>query len=303
VSIGVIAAVALVAAVAVAQVASAVAGRTASGPLPRTASGPLPHAASGPLPKAASRPPAHAAAAIQVRVTTTPKRGSPTVGFVIRFRSPVATGVLRNVRREFVLSLAGPTRPAGCVTEGSLELPAARAHASVKVTLRPRRFGGDRWCPGTFRGQIHEIQSPVCPPREICPALVVLVGTVGTFSFHVTPPGGDVTAPRFAGLTRATACTPGAQRPGQKTPALLAWTAARDNRTARSRLVYDIYMSATPGGEDFLSPSWTTTPGVTGFRTPGLAAHTTAYFVVRARDRAGNEDGNTVERALTDPCL
>ncbi len=171
------------------------------------------------------------------------------------------------------------------------------------MTLRPRRFGGARWCPGAFHGQIHEIEAPACPPREICPALVVLLGTVGTFSFHVTPPGGDVTAPRFAGLTRASACTPGAQRPGEKTPALLTWTAARDNRTPRSRLVYDVYMSSTPGGEDFLSPTWTTKPGVSSFRTPGLPAHGAAYFVVRARDRAGNEDGNTVERALTDPCL
>ena len=252
---------------------------------------------------AASGPLTHAATSTHVPVTTTPKRASPTAGFVIRFRAPVATGVLRNVRREFVLSLSGPTRAAGCVTEGSLELPAARAHANVKVTLRPRRFGGVRWCPGTFHGQIHEIESPVCPPREVCPALVVLVGPIGTFSFHVTPPGGDAAAPRFAGLTRATACTPGPQRPREKTPALLTWPAARDNRTPRSRLVYDIYMSTTAGAENFLSPTWTTKPGVTSFRTPGLPSHGAAHFVVRARDRAGNEDGNTVERALTDPCL
>ena len=279
-SIGVIMAVALVAVAAMAQAAAAAAAQAAAA-------------------RAASGRPAHAAAVTQVRVTTTPKRGSPTAEFAVRFRSPVATGVLQNVRREFVLSLSEPTRAAGCVADGSLELPAARAHANVTVTLRPRRFGGARWCPGTLRGQIREIQSPVCPPREICPALVVLIGTVGTFSFHVTPPGGDVAAPRFAGLTRVTACTPGARRPGQKTPARLAWTAAHDNRTPRSRLVYDIYMSATPGGEDFLSPTGTTKPGVTSFRTPCLAARTTAYFVVRARDRAGNEDGNMVERALT----
>jgi hypothetical protein len=259
--------------------------------------------AFGPAAIGASGPAAPALTSTHVRVTTTPKRGSTTTAFVIRFRAPVATGVLQNVRREFDLNLSGPTSPAGCVTEGSLELPPAQAQGNVKATLRPRRFGGARWCPGAFRGQIHEIQAPVCPAREICPALVVLLGTVGTFSFQVTPPGGDVTAPRFAGLTRATACTPGAQRPGEKTPALLTWNSARDNRTLRSRLVYDVYMSSTPGGEDFLSPTWTTKPGVSRFRTPGLPAHGAAYFVVRARDQAGNEDGNTVERALTDPCL
>ena len=294
-SIGVLAAIALA--------ASVVAGLGPSGPAAHAASGPAAHAASGPAAHVASGPAARATTSTHVRVTTTPKRGSLTTRFVIRFRAPVATGVVQNVRREFVLSLSGPTRPAGCVTEGSLELPAARAHANVKVTLRPRRFGGVRWCPGAFRGQIHEIQSPVCPQREICPALVLLIGTVGTFSFHVTPPGGDATAPGFAGLARATACTPGAQRPGDKTPAFLTWTAARDNRTPRSRLVYDVYMSTTPGGEDFLSPTWTTKPGVSSFQTPGLPSHGAAYFVVRARDQAGNEDGNIIERPLTDPCL
>ena len=286
-SIGVLAAIALA--------ASVVAGLGPSGLTAHAASRPAAHAATGPA--------AIATTSIYVRVTTRPKRGSPTTGFVIRFRAPVATGVLQNVRREFVLSLSGPTRPAGCVTEGSLELPAARAHANVKVTLRPRRFGGVRWCPGAFRGQIREIQSPVCPQREICPALVVLIGTVGTFSFHVMPPGGDVTAPAFAGLASATACTPGAQRPGEKTPALLTWTAARDNRTPRSRLVYDVFTSTTPGGENFLSPRWTTKPGVSSFKTPGLPSQGAAYFVVRARDQAGNEDGNMIERPLSDPCL
>ena len=50
-------------------------------------------------------------------------------------------------------------------------------------------------------------------------------------------------------------------------------------------------------------PSWTTPPGATSFRTPGLASHGTFFFVVRARDLAGNEDRNTVERRGLDPCV
>jgi hypothetical protein len=243
------------------------------------------------------------AASIRARVTVKPGRGSLNTSFVVRFRAPLATGSLRKVRREYVLSLSGPTRVAGCVTEGSLELRPSRAHANVKVTLRPRRFGGKRWCPGTFHGHVQVIEAPKCPPRELCPALVVLLGDVGKFTFRVAAPGGDATPPRFAGLVRATACTPGAQRPGERTPALLSWSAGADNRTPASQLVYDVFMATTPGAENFLSPTWTSAPGATTFRTPGLPSHGTAYFVVRARDRAGNEDANTVERRLIDPCL
>src|SRR5205085_7190173 len=45
-----------------------------------------------------------AAASIRARITPTPKRGTPQTGFVIRFRAPVATGLLRNVRRQYELS-------------------------------------------------------------------------------------------------------------------------------------------------------------------------------------------------------
>ncbi len=243
------------------------------------------------------------AASIRARITVKPRTGSPTTSFVARFRAPVTTGSLRNVRREYVLSLSGRPGVAGCVTEGSLELPPSRAHAGITVTLRPNRFGGTRWCPGTMHAQITAIETPKCPPRQPCPALVLLMGTVGKFTFRATPPGGDAVPPRFAGLVRATACSPGPQPLGEKTPALLSWAAGTDNRTPASRLVYDVFMSPTPGAENFLRPTWTSRPGATSFRTPGLSSHGTAYFVVRARDRAGNEDANTVERRLIDPCL
>jgi hypothetical protein len=73
--------------------------------------------------------------------------------------------------------------------------------------------------------------------------------------------------------------------------------------TPSSKIVYDIFISTTPGGEDFAHRTWTTQPGAITFRTPGLPSHGTFYFVVRARDQAGNEDGNRVERVGLDPCL
>jgi hypothetical protein len=101
----------------------------------------------------------------------------------------------------------------------------------------------------------------------------------------------------------AFACTPGPQRPGETTPFTLTWTAATDNLTPSSQIVYDVFMATTAGSEDYSRPTWVTAPGVTQFKTPGLVSHGTFYFVVRARDQAGNEDQNRVEQRGVDPCL
>ncbi len=113
----------------------------------------------------------------------------------------------------------------------------------------------------------------------------------------------DTTPPKFGGLQQAYACTPGPQRPGQTTPFNLSWEAATDDFTPPSQIVYDVYLANTSGGEDFSDPTWVTPPGVFGYRTAGLPSHGTFYFVVRARDMAGNEDANTVELRGIDPCL
>jgi hypothetical protein len=113
----------------------------------------------------------------------------------------------------------------------------------------------------------------------------------------------DITPPKFAGLQSAFACTPGPQSPGETTPFNLSWEAATDDVTPSSLIVYDVYLATTSGGEDFSQPTWVTPPGVTGFQTPGLPSHGSFYFVIRARDQAGNEDANTVEVHGSDPCL
>lgn len=121
-----------------------------------------------------------------------------------------------------------------------------------------------------------------------------------SFSFMVfsgaQPPSGGGTPPSFEGLQSAVACSP----PVPRSPFELTWKAATDMVTPSSQIVYDIYLSHTRGGEDFSHPTWTTAPGVTSFETPPLSEP--AYFVVRARDQAGNEDQNTVERVGEDPC-
>ncbi len=171
----------------------------------------------------------------------------------------------------------------------------------VSVTLDPHALGG-RWCAGTYAGRVEQLQTPVCPHGKVCPLYVVLT-PLARFTLHVdgAPAGGA--APSFAGLVSALACTPGPQRPGETTPFTLRWQPASDPAAPSSELVYDIYEATRAGGESFASPTWTTAPGATAFRTPGLASHGTFYFVVRARDPAGNEDANTVEVRGVDPCL
>ena len=197
----------------------------------------------------------------------------------------------------------GATGAAGrsCASAASISVPSTRKGQRVRVTLIARS-PAHAWCLGTFRGRVVELSSSVCPPRELCPAFAVLVRTVGRFTFRVTRPHADSTPPTFAGLERAVACTPGPQRPGETTPFTLSWATAHDNVTATGQIVYDVYVSSSSGAENFAHPNWTTSPGATTFKTPGLTSHGAFCFVVRARDKAGNEDRNRVERRGVDLC-
>ena len=107
-------------------------------------------------------------------------------------------------------------------------------------------------------------------------------------------------APAFAGLKAATTCIPGPI--GERMSRYrLVWPAAKDAVTPQSRLRYDIYRATAPGREDFRTPSYTVR-GSTLFMTPPLSSAETHYFVVRARDAAGNRDRNRRERAGENLC-
>jgi hypothetical protein len=115
---------------------------------------------------------------------------------------------------------------------------------------------------------------------------------------------GDVTPPRFAGLERATTCVPGpVGGTTLYTQYHLRWKPAVDDRTPAVELVYDVYEAETAGGEDFSRPSYVASPGATSFSTPPLPDDVSHYFVVRAVDKAGNEDANEVERLGVNLCL
>ena len=114
----------------------------------------------------------------------------------------------------------------------------------------------------------------------------------------------DRTPPVFAGLVSATTCIPGpVGGPTRSSPYGLKWSPASDAVTPASALVYDIFQTNAAGTETFSIPTYTTPPGASTFTTPPLPDDQPYYFVVRARDGAGNRDGNTVERLGLNLCL
>ena len=107
-----------------------------------------------------------------------------------------------------------------------------------------------------------------------------------------TPQIQDETAPLFNGLISATASSP--------TQVVLTWGQASDDMTPPDAMDYLVFHATTPGGQDFETPDRVVT-GQLSTVINGLAPDTTHYFVVRARDRADNQDSNVVEEAGTTP--
>lgn len=143
--------------------------------------------------------------------------------------------------------------------------------------------------------------------RRLTPSVVALsVPLVVTVALSAGSPAfakKDTTPPTFAGLNTAATCIPGPIGGGRTTSYRLSWEPATDNRTPLSQIVYDVYQATAAGGEDFSVPTYTTRPGATSFDTPQLSTEQTFYFVVRARDRAGNSDSNKVERQGVNLCV
>ena len=252
-------------------------------------------------------------AAASVRVYVSPSAGRPATAFVVRFRAPRTTGNVGGLHSHYQL-YASRRKGRNCSSSISMALGATRAGSMVRARLRPRHA----WCVGTFRGRIVEFITNVCGPPQgaiVCPNIVVAPELIGRFSFRVArgktrrsssngggTGNGQSAGPTFGGLVSATYCAALTPKilPAQKS-VLLSWNAATDPATPSSEIVYDIYYSPTAGGEDFSHPSWTTGPGQDNY-TATIPQGSTAYFVVRARDQAGLEDHNTVERAAVQSC-
>ena len=113
----------------------------------------------------------------------------------------------------------------------------------------------------------------------------------------------DRIPPTFSGLESAVTCLPGPAGGDRIGSYHLSWTAATDNVTPSRRIVYEIYQATSPGGENFSIRTYRSRSGARSFDTPPLPANQTFYFVVRARDLAGNTDSNKVERQGQNLCV
>lgn len=97
--------------------------------------------------------------------------------------------------------------------------------------------------------------------------------------------------PTFGGVQSVTGTSPSTLE--------VSWNAATDDVSPASRIVYDIFVSDTSGGQSFATPSFTTPAGVTSTVLTGLAANATRFVVVRARDESGKSLSNTTEASGT----
>ena len=141
--------------------------------------------------------------------------------------------------------------------------------------------------------------SPYRVPRLAAVTVAVLLGLCSAAGAR----GRDHAPPVFGGLASATTCIPGPIGRGIQSRYHLAWEAASDNKTPSRAIVYEIYQATSPGGEDFSHPTYTKKRGGLSFDTPPLVSTKVFYFVVRAIDRAGNEDTNTIEREGVNLCV
>jgi hypothetical protein len=252
------------------------------------------------------------------KVTVKPGSGTPRTHFALSFRVPVATGRFGMVQIADTLSVTGPAGT-DCQSRAIRALKPAKKGKRIKMTLKPAKHG---WCAGRWRGTVVQSESERCSPTagRVCPDLVVAPRVIASFHFRVKPgathgpptqPSGD--APTFAGLVSAITCPSGGPQPQsdfatrpvigpEASSYMLSWNAATDPVTPSSQIVYDIFVATMPGAEDYAKPSFTSAPGATSFATPFQPRTGTPYFVVRARDKAGHEDTNKVERAGVVSC-
>lgn len=117
-------------------------------------------------------------------LVVTPRSGGPATSFTFTFKAPDSSGVMGKTRLGYTLSVIGPAR-AGCVAARSSSVPSVAKGATVSLGLVPARLGG-RWCPGTFRAQVTEVQTPVCAPGTMCPQYIRVVGVVARTTFRVS---------------------------------------------------------------------------------------------------------------------
>jgi hypothetical protein len=168
-----------------------------------------------------------------------------------------------------------------------------------RLGMRPRRVrarptldapAGGNWhvivCAGPERGFPRRSRS--CD--EAAKTVRALPARAGKRPRRPAPAPAAPQAPRFLGATDV-----GIEDCDTDTVSFeIGWWPAIDDDTDPDDIVYDVYQARRPGEEDLSHPTYTSDPGALSLVTPDLPAGT-YYYVVRARDTAGNTDSNVIE--------
>ena len=107
----------------------------------------------------------------------------------------------------------------------------------------------------------------------------------------------DETPPQFAGLLYADFVPP-ASGTGTVGQATLTWAQGSDDQTGSGEIVYEVYESLTPGGENFTGTPKTTVTGVSTATIDAVDYNISHFYVVLARDKSNNKNPNKVERKV-----
>jgi hypothetical protein len=148
---------------------------------------------------------------------------------------------------------------------------------------------------GTFTGETHGLVEGLEPSTTyyfVCRAEDASGNEDANTGERSAKTSDDSSPPVFAGLTAVKNVT--------SSSVDLEWAEATDDKTPQADIVYDVFQGAAAGGQDFTKPpAATSASGATTVTVSGLASRTKYYWVVRARDLAGNRDSNTVEQNAT----
>jgi hypothetical protein len=170
-----------------------------------------------------------------------------------------------------------------------------------KLGTRPRRVRARPTLDAPAGGNWHVIvcAGPECgfPRRsrscEDAPSTVrALPARAGKRPRRPAPAPAAPQAPRFLGATDVG--IEDCDTDNETVSFEVGWWPAIDDDTDPDAIVYDVFQSSRPGEEDFSHPTYTSEPGALTVVTPELPAGT-YYYVVRARDSAGNSDTNLAE--------
>jgi hypothetical protein len=116
-----------------------------------------------------------------VSVSVKPRTGSDRTHFAVSFRAAVTTG--RSFHNLYRITAADGAH-AGCQSAVAVAASPTKAGSTVRVVLAPR--GPKRWCTGMFHGQVWDVITTSCLPREACTAIEPIPHQVGKFTFRVT---------------------------------------------------------------------------------------------------------------------